>query len=197
MSLKTTVSYVFWVRYAHLSTRPLDYVNRGALRACLYKAARYARTSVLSQVSVALRARAPTHTVRSHSLTHKQATSRATYLIPTYSTVLSTIHLLPEATLRNSIYYTTRAALGAQAPTLADLPCRQHALPPDTYASSVGQGARTGCGSFYEQSCRCLGDQLDAARALASQIADRSDICYGMACVTTFGDFAEHAPHEL
>ena len=58
---------------------PLDYVNRGALRACLYKAARYARTSVLSQVSVALRARAPTHTVRSHSLTHKQATSRATY----------------------------------------------------------------------------------------------------------------------
>ena len=80
MSLKTTISYVFWVRYAHLSTRPLDYVNRGALRACLYKAARYARTSVLSQVSVALRARAPTHTVRSHSLTHKQATSRATYL---------------------------------------------------------------------------------------------------------------------
>ena len=119
---------------------PLDYVNRGALRACLYKAARYARTSVLSQVSVALRARAPTHTVRSHSLTHKQATSRATYL----RTVLSTIHLLPEATLRNSIYYTTRAALGAKVPTLADLPCRQHALPPDTYASSVGllQGVR-------------------------------------------------------
>ena len=55
----------------------------------------------------------------------------------------------------------------------------------------------TGSGSFYEQSCRCLGDQLDAARALASQIADRSDIRYGMACVTTFGDFAEHAPHEL
>ena len=55
----------------------------------------------------------------------------------------------------------------------------------------------TGSGSFYEQSCRCLGDQLDTARALASQIADRSDIRYGMACVTTFGDFAEHAPHEL
>ena len=55
----------------------------------------------------------------------------------------------------------------------------------------------TGSGSFYEQSCRCLGDQLDTARALASQIADRSDIRHGMACVTTFGDFAEHAPHEL
>ena len=129
------------------TSRLTNYVNRGALRACLYKAARYARTSVLSQVSVALRARAPTHTVRSHSLTHKQATSRATYL----RTVLSTIHLLPEATLRNSIYYTTRAALGAQAPTLADLPCRQHAFSASRYihvhvmcASSVGllQGVR-------------------------------------------------------
>ena len=74
---------------------------------------------------------------------------------------------------------------------------RGHILDQFRVTSPYSRAVTTGSGSFYEQSCRCLGDQLDAARALASQIADRSDIRYGMACVTTFGDFAEHAPHEL
>ena len=127
---------------------PLDYVNRGALRACLYKAARYARTSVLSQVSVALRARAPTHTVRSHSLTHKQATSRATYL----RTVRSSAPYIFSLRQRYATASTTLLAQPWvrkhphwQTFHVARTPARfASTLPPDTYASSVGllQGVR-------------------------------------------------------